>query len=71
VNLSLLYTAKGASAFLVPVANVIKTSTGSWHMVFLLTALMNVLVVALALFVLKPMRSKVVATEAQKLAHAV
>jgi OFA family oxalate/formate antiporter-like MFS transporter len=71
VNLSLLYTAKGASAFLVPVANMIKTSTGSWHMVFLLTALMNVLVVALALFVLKPMRSKVVATEAQKLAHAV
>jgi OFA family oxalate/formate antiporter-like MFS transporter len=71
VNLSLLYTAKGASAFLVPVANTIKTSTGSWHMVFLLTALMNVLVVALALFVLKPMRSKVVATEAQKLAHAV
>ena len=71
VNLSLLYTAKGASAFLVPVANVIKTSTGSWHMVFLLTARMNVLVVALALCVLKPMRSKVVATEAQKLAHAV
>jgi len=71
VNLSLLYTAKGASAFLVPVANMIETSTGSWHMVFLLPALMNVLVVALALFVLKPMRSKVVATEAQKLAHAV
>ena len=71
VNLSLLYTAKGASAFLVPVANMIKASTGSWHMVFLLTALMNVLVVALALFVLKPMRSKVVAIEAQRLAHAV
>ena len=34
VNLSLLYTAKGASAFLVPVANMIKASTGSWHMVF-------------------------------------
>ena len=71
MNLSLLYTAKGASAFLVPVANMIKTSTGSWHMVFLATALMNVLVVALALFVLKPMRSKVVAVDAQKLAHAV
>ena len=71
MNLSLLYTAKGASAFLVPVANMIKASTGSWHMVFLLTALMNVLVVALALFVLKPMRSRVVAGETQKLAHAV
>jgi len=32
VNLSLLYTAKGTSAFLVPVANLIKVSTGSWHM---------------------------------------
>jgi len=61
VNLSLLYTAKGTSAFLVPVANVIKTSTGSWHAVFAVTALMNVAVVALALFVLKPMRRKLMA----------
>jgi OFA family oxalate/formate antiporter-like MFS transporter len=71
VNLSLLYTAKGASAFLVPVANMIKSSTGSWHMVFLATALMNFLVVGIALFILKPMRSRVVATEERKLAHAV
>jgi MFS transporter, OFA family, oxalate/formate antiporter len=61
VNLSLLYTAKGTSAFLVPVANLIKTSTGSWHAVFAVTALMNVAVVALALFVLKPMRRKLMA----------
>ena len=71
VNLSLLYTAKGASAFLVPVANMIKASTGSWHMVFLVTALMNLVVVAMALFVLKPMRSKVVATETRAFAPAV
>jgi OFA family oxalate/formate antiporter-like MFS transporter len=58
VNLSLLYTAKGTSAFLVPVANVIKSSTGSWHAVFVVTALMNIAVVALALFVLKPMRAR-------------
>jgi MFS transporter, OFA family, oxalate/formate antiporter len=58
VNLSLLYTAKGASAFLVPLANVIKDSTGSWHMVFVVTAIMNFVVVALALFVLKPIRSR-------------
>ena len=56
-NLSLLYTAKGASAFLVPLANVLKSSTGSWHGVFVVTALMNFAVVALALFVLKPMRA--------------
>jgi MFS transporter, OFA family, oxalate/formate antiporter len=58
VNLSLLYTAKGTSAFLVPVANIIKTATGNWHMVFVVTALMNFVVVGLALFVLKPMRSR-------------
>jgi len=61
VNLSLLYTAKGTSAFLVPIANVIKTSTGSWHAVFAVTALMNIAVVALALFVLKPMRRRMMA----------
>jgi OFA family oxalate/formate antiporter-like MFS transporter len=71
VNLSLLYTAKGASAFLVPVANMIKASTGSWHLVFMVTAIMNIVVVALALFVLKPMRSKAQASESGKLAHAV
>jgi MFS transporter, OFA family, oxalate/formate antiporter len=58
VNLSLLYTAKGTSAFLVPVANLIKGATGSWHMVFVVTALMNFIVVALALFVLKPLRAR-------------
>ena len=40
VNLSLLYTARGASAFLVPVANIIKANTGSWHMVFVITGLL-------------------------------
>jgi len=58
VNLSLLYTAKGASAFLTPVANLIRDATGSWQMVFLMTTLMNFVVVALALFVLRPMRRK-------------
>jgi OFA family oxalate/formate antiporter-like MFS transporter len=58
VNLSLLYTAKGASAFLTPVANMIKDATGSWQMVFLLTTLMNFAVVAMALFLLRPLRSR-------------
>jgi OFA family oxalate/formate antiporter-like MFS transporter len=63
VNLSLLYTAKGTSAFLVPLANVIKDATGSWHMVFAATAIMNFAVVALALFVLKPMRARMMASQ--------
>jgi len=61
VNLSLLYTAKGASAFLVPVANLVKSATGGWHMVFVVTAIMNFVVVGLALFVLKPMRARLLA----------
>jgi OFA family oxalate/formate antiporter-like MFS transporter len=55
-NLSLLYTAKGASAFLVPLANVIVAATGSRHVVIVITALMNFFVVGLALFVLRPLR---------------
>jgi OFA family oxalate/formate antiporter-like MFS transporter len=61
VNLSLLYTAKGTSAFLVPIANVIKDATGDWHMVFLVTTLMNFVVVGLALFVLRPLRKRAMA----------
>ena len=62
-NLSLLYTAKGASAFLVPLANVFEAATGSWRGVFLVTAIMNVVVVALALFVLRPLRARQMAEE--------
>lgn len=56
VNTSLLYTAKGTSALLVPFANVIKTASGSWYAVFVVAALMNFAVVALALLVLRPLR---------------
>jgi MFS transporter, OFA family, oxalate/formate antiporter len=58
VNLSMLYTAKGASVVFTPVANMIKDAAGSWQMVFLIATAMNVFVVALALFVLRPMRRK-------------
>jgi OFA family oxalate/formate antiporter-like MFS transporter len=61
VNLSLLYTAKGTSAFLVPLANLIKDATGGWHVVFVVTAITNFVVVALAAFVLKPMRARFLA----------
>ena len=56
VNTSLLYTAKGTSALLVPFANIIKTTTGSWYAVFLVAAVMNFVVVALAVGVLRPLR---------------
>jgi MFS transporter, OFA family, oxalate/formate antiporter len=57
VNAGLLYTAKGTSAFLVPLANLLKNMTGSWHSVFIITAIANFVVVALALFVLRPLRA--------------
>jgi MFS transporter, OFA family, oxalate/formate antiporter len=58
VNASLLYTAKGTAAFLVPVANLLKEATGGWHAVFAVTAIANFVVVGLALFVLRPLRAK-------------
>ena len=57
VNTSLLYTAKGAAALLVPLANLLKDATGGWHAVFAVTAFANFAVVALALFVLRPLRA--------------
>jgi MFS transporter, OFA family, oxalate/formate antiporter len=58
VNLSLLYTAKGTSAVFAPIANLVKDATGSWHMVFLLATIMNFAVVLIALFVLRPLRRR-------------
>ena len=55
-NASLLYTAKGTSAWLVPLANVLKDATGSWHAVFAACAAGNFLVVAAALLLLRPLR---------------
>ena len=56
-NSGLLYTAKGAAAWLVPLASLIKESTGSWTDVFTLATVMNVAVALAALLVLKPMRN--------------
>lgn len=57
VNSSLLYTAKGLSAWLVPLANVGALTGGNWSAVFEITAAMNLGVVVLALGVLWPVRA--------------
>jgi OFA family oxalate/formate antiporter-like MFS transporter len=57
-NAMLLYTAKGTSAWLVPLANVLTTATGSWKAVFLVAAATNFVVVLAALFVLGPARRR-------------
>ena len=63
-NYGLLYTAKGAAALLVPLANVLNDATGSWTVVFAVASALNVLAALLALFVLKPVRVRVMAREA-------
>jgi OFA family oxalate/formate antiporter-like MFS transporter len=60
-NYGLLYTAKGTAALLVPLANVLTTSTGNWHAVFIVAAILNIVAAVMALVVLKPMRSRVMA----------
>jgi OFA family oxalate/formate antiporter-like MFS transporter len=54
----LLYTAKGCAAWLVPLANVLKSHTGSWHSVFMVATVLNLVVAAAALFLLKPLRAR-------------
>ena len=62
-NAGLLYTAKGTSAWLVPLASWLRESTGTWHAVFVIATLMNLSVAVLALFVLKPLRRRALSQE--------
>jgi OFA family oxalate/formate antiporter-like MFS transporter len=57
-NYGLLYTAKGTA---VPLSSVLTTWTGNWHAVFIVGAVLNVLAAFMALFVLKPMRIRIMA----------
>ena len=42
-NYGMLYTAKGTAALLVPLANVLTIATGSWHAVFYVAAILNII----------------------------
>jgi MFS transporter, OFA family, oxalate/formate antiporter len=53
-NASLLYTAKGTAAFLVPLGAIAATATGNWNAVLLLSTGINVVAVFLVLAVLRP-----------------
>jgi OFA family oxalate/formate antiporter-like MFS transporter len=50
VNYGMLYTAKGVASLLVPLANVLKDTTGSWTAVFVVAAMFNFIAAILALF---------------------
>jgi MFS transporter, OFA family, oxalate/formate antiporter len=53
-NTSLLYTAKGAAAFLVPLGSFAAVAFGNWSGVLFLAAGINAIAVLLVLFVLRP-----------------
>ena len=55
-NYGMLYTAKGTASLLVPLANVLTSATGSWHAVFYVAAILNIVAAVMALVVLRPMR---------------
>lgn len=55
-NYSILYTAKGTAALLVPLGNVLTTATGGWTAVFLVASVLNIVAAILAFAVLKPLR---------------
>lgn len=59
-NAGLLYTAKGTASLVVPLASVAVAAYGDWNLVFLVTAAVNAIAALMAVFVLKPMRSKFV-----------
>ncbi|GJE28269.1 oxalate/formate MFS antiporter [Methylobacterium organophilum] len=61
-NAGLLYTAKGTAAFIVPFASMLSAAYG-WTAVFALVIGFNITAAALALFVLKPMRLRLLASE--------
>jgi MFS transporter, OFA family, oxalate/formate antiporter len=62
-NAGLLYTVKGTSAWVVPLASLLKNYTGTWYSVFIIATVMNLAVAGLALFALKPLRHRAMGSE--------
>jgi OFA family oxalate/formate antiporter-like MFS transporter len=62
-NYGMLYTAKGAAALLVPLANLLTTTTGSCTAAFVAASALNIVAATLALAALKPMRMRAMANE--------
>ncbi len=61
-NAGLLYTAKGTASLLVPLTSVLTAKTGGWEMVFWIAAAMNAVSAVMALALLKPMRTRLLAS---------
>lgn len=60
-NVGLIYTAKGVSSMLVPLASLLASADGGhWHVVFLVAAGMNALAAIMALTMLRPLMRKAI-----------
>jgi OFA family oxalate/formate antiporter-like MFS transporter len=57
-NAGLLYTAKGTAALMVPFANTMMKAYGGWHIVFTVSATLNIAAALAAWFLLRPMRQR-------------
>src|SRR5579884_1501428 len=58
VNYGIMYTAKGVASLLVPLGNVLTHYNGSWHTVYAIGCIMNVIAALLGFFVLRPAINK-------------
>lgn len=63
-NYGLLYTAKGTASLLVPYGSYLQGLTGSWVPIFTVAIVFDFCAALLALFVLKPLRARVVSQAA-------
>ena len=57
-NYGMLYTAKGTAALLVPLSSVVQQAAGGWDGVFIVTIAANFIAAFMALFIVKPLRRR-------------
>lgn len=57
-NYALLYTAKGAAAFFVPIGSIIALRTGSWSATLVIAAVANIIAALIMLLLLRPLRMR-------------
>src|SRR5215472_2541877 len=62
-NYGLLYTAKGMASLVIPLANLLPAGPGSWKIVFMIAAVLDVVAALLALVALKPLARRLMASE--------
>ena len=69
-NYALLYTAKGAAAFFVPIGSIIALRTGSWSTTLVVAAIANIIAALIMLVLLRPLRLRELRRQETALAPA-